>query len=192
MIDHVFKSAMIGNQFRDNRHFGQFPFNHREQKLLLNAEVIGQFDFVAVDGALRDHQRYGHPPERAGNQLGRTVPGTTYPCAPGGSNDYVYIFAQPQMWKAFLGVLGQPALADDPRYATPAARWENRDAMNAIVAEWTRQRTKHEVMKLMGATSPGRWHSWQYFCMMRETCFVYVIVPVCALNRSPGMWPLLT
>ena len=78
------------------------------------------------------------------------VPGTTYPCAPGGANDYVYIFAQPQMWKAFLGVIGQPDLANDPRYATPEARWENRDAMNAIVAEWTRQRTKHEVMKLLG------------------------------------------
>jgi formyl-CoA transferase len=100
--------------------------------------------------ALRDHQRYGHPPPRTGNQLGRTVPGTTYPCAPGGPNDHVYIFAQPQMWKACLGVMGRPELATDPRYATPEARWENRDSMNAIVAEWTRQRTKHEVMKLMG------------------------------------------
>jgi formyl-CoA transferase len=54
------------------------------------------------------------------------------------------------MWKAFLGVMGRPELADDPRYATPEARWENRESMNAIVAEWTRQRTKHEVMKLMG------------------------------------------
>ena len=71
--------------------------------------------------SLRDHQRTGRPMPRAGNQLGRTVPGTTYPCAPGGPNDYVYIFAQPQMWKAFLGVLGQPELADDPRFATPEA-----------------------------------------------------------------------
>jgi formyl-CoA transferase len=87
---------------------------------------------------------------RSGNQLGRNVPGTTYPCAPGGSNDYVYIFAQAQMWKAFLGVMERPELAGDPRFATPEARWENREAMDAIVAEWTRQRTKHEVMKLMG------------------------------------------
>ena len=27
---------------------------------------------------------------RTGNQLGRNVPGTTYACAPGGPNDYVY------------------------------------------------------------------------------------------------------
>jgi formyl-CoA transferase len=100
--------------------------------------------------SLRDHQRSGKPMPRSGNQLGRTVPGTTYPCAPGGPNDYVYIFAQPQMWKPFLSVLGQPELANDPRFATPEARWENRAAMAEIITAWTSQRTKHEVMKLMG------------------------------------------
>jgi formyl-CoA transferase len=100
--------------------------------------------------SLRDHQRMGHPPPRVGNQLGRTIPGTTYPCAPGGPNDYVYIFAQPQMWKPFLGAIGQPALAGDPRFSTPDARWENRAALNAIVEVWTRQRTKHEVMQILG------------------------------------------
>jgi crotonobetainyl-CoA:carnitine CoA-transferase CaiB-like acyl-CoA transferase len=43
----------------------------------------------------------------------RTVPGTTYPCAPGGPNDYVYIFAQPQMWKPLVNAMGKPELADD-------------------------------------------------------------------------------
>ena len=100
--------------------------------------------------SLRDHQRTGKPMGRSGNQLGRTVPGTTYPCAPGGPNDYVYIFAQPQMWKPFLGVMGRPELADDPRYATAEARWENRSSLEPIIGEWTRRRTKHEVMRLMG------------------------------------------
>jgi formyl-CoA transferase len=100
--------------------------------------------------SLRDHQRYGHPPPRVGNQLGQTAPGTTYPCAPGGPNDYVYIFAQPQMWKPFLGAIGQPELATDPRFSTPDARWENRAALNAIVEAWTRQYTKHDVMQRLG------------------------------------------
>jgi formyl-CoA transferase len=100
--------------------------------------------------SLRDHQRFGHPPPRVGNQLGHTVPGTTYPCAPGGPNDYVYIFAQPQMWKPLLGVLGREELVADPRFKTPDARWENRDALNAIIEAWTRQHGKHEVMRLLG------------------------------------------
>ena len=100
--------------------------------------------------SLRDHQRLGHPPPRAGNQLGRNVPGTTYPCAPGGPNDYVFIFAQPQMWEAFLGAIGQQQLAADPPFATAEARWENRAALDAIVAEWTRGRDKHDVLRVLG------------------------------------------
>src|SRR5258705_278718 len=52
---------------------------------------------------------------------------------------------------AMIGAMGRPELADDPRFAGPAARWENRDALNAIIEEWTGARTKHEVMRLLGA-----------------------------------------
>src|SRR5580765_7284161 len=100
--------------------------------------------------SLRDHQRAGHLMERSGNQLGHTVPGTTYPYAPGGPNDYVIILAQPQMWRAMTKVMGRPELADDPRFATADARWENRAVLDGIVEEWTRQHTKHEVMTLLG------------------------------------------
>ena len=100
--------------------------------------------------SLRDHQRFGKPMPRTGNQLGRNVPGTTYACAPGGPNDYVYIYAQPQMWPAVLAVMGRPDLAQDPRFKTLEARWENRAALNTIVESWTRQLTKHEVMRRMG------------------------------------------
>ena len=100
--------------------------------------------------SLRDHQRLGRPMGRTGNQLGRNVPGTTYASAPGGPNDYVFLYAQPQMWPALARVLGQPELTEDARFKTVEARWENRDALNAIVEAWTRQRSKHEVMRLMG------------------------------------------
>lgn len=100
--------------------------------------------------SLRDHQRTGKPMGRSGNQLGRTVPGTTFPCAPGGPNDYVYIFAQPQMWKPLVNAMGKPELADDPLFATPDARWENRDAFAQVMSAWTMQRTKFEVMKVLG------------------------------------------
>ena len=100
--------------------------------------------------SLRDHQRMGEVMPRQGNQLGRNVPGTTYACHPGGPNDYVFIFAQPQMWDAFLGVIGRPELADDERFATLEARWENRVTLDAIIEEWTSQRDKQDVMRAMG------------------------------------------
>jgi formyl-CoA transferase len=107
--------------------------------------------------SLRDHQRFGAPMPRRGNQLGQVVPSTIYPCAPGGPNDYVFINAWEQpMWLAMLGVIGQPELADDPRFKTAEARWENRAALNAIIEEWTRTHTKHEAMRLLaGAGVPS-------------------------------------
>src|SRR4051812_26532083 len=88
--------------------------------------------------SLRDHQRFGHPMPRSGNQLGHTVPGTTYACAPGGPNDYVIVLAQPQMWPALCQTIGRPELAEDPRFKSADGRWEHRAELNAIVEEWTR------------------------------------------------------
>ena len=100
--------------------------------------------------SLRDHQRLGGVQERTGNQLGKNVPGSTYPCAPGGRNDYIYIFAQQQMWKAFANAIGRPDIIEDPRYAIPESRWDNRETLNAIIEGWTRQKTKYEAMRILG------------------------------------------
>jgi len=100
--------------------------------------------------SLRDHQRLGSAMPRFGNQLGKTVPGTTYPCKPGGPNDYVYIFCQTQMWPAFVKATGMTQLGEDPRYKTPEGRWEHREELDAAVAEWTKQHTKYEVMQILG------------------------------------------
>ncbi len=99
--------------------------------------------------SLREHQRSGVP-VRTGNQLGKTVPGTTYPCAPGGPNDWVYIYAPPQMWSAVCKVLERPDLEHNPLFKSPNDRWENRAALDAIVAEWTSKRSKFEAMQRMG------------------------------------------
>ena len=122
-----------------------------------HANGLGQHVEVSMQDAvvnlcrvsLRDHQRFGHAMPRQGNQLGRNVPGTTYPCRPGGPNDYVFIFAQPQMWPAFLEVIGLAELAEDARFSTLESRWQNREALDAIVSEWTRQHTKQDVMRAM-------------------------------------------
>src|SRR5258705_1677870 len=79
--------------------------------------------------SLRDHQRFGRAMPRRGNQMGQGVPGTTYSCAPGGPNDYVFITAQQQMWPAMAEAMSQPELADDPRFKTSEMRWENRDTL---------------------------------------------------------------
>jgi formyl-CoA transferase len=105
--------------------------------------------------SLRDHQRLGRPMERTGNQLGAGVPGTTYRCHPGGANDYVFVFAQQQMWHPLLRAMGREDLVGDPRYETGEARWQRRAEVDALVEAWTSKRSKHDVMKILaGAGVP--------------------------------------
>jgi formyl-CoA transferase len=100
--------------------------------------------------SLRDHQRFGRPMPRTGNQLGSGVPGTTFRCAPGGPNDYVFIFVQQQMWRPLLRAIGRADLIGDARYDTAEARWTHKAEVDALVEAWTSERSKHEVMKILG------------------------------------------
>ena len=100
--------------------------------------------------ALRDHQRFGKPLQRAGNQL-NAVPATTYRCAPGGPNDYVMLLAQQQMWHALLKAIGREDLIGDARYETAEARAKHVNEVNAVIEAWTSKRNKYEVTKILAA-----------------------------------------
>lgn len=98
----------------------------------------------------RRERNPGVPVPRTGNRM--VVPTAVYPCAPGGSNDHVFIMVvTSRMWDALLAGLGMVDLLMDERYATHAARLEHQDELWDTIAEWTRQRTKFEVMELLGA-----------------------------------------
>src|ERR1700693_1735521 len=100
--------------------------------------------------ALRDHQRFGKPLQRAGNQL-NAVPATTYRCAPGGPNDYVMVLAQQQMWHALLKAIGREDLIGDGRYETAETRAKHVNEVNAVIEAWTSKQNKYEVTKILAA-----------------------------------------
>jgi crotonobetainyl-CoA:carnitine CoA-transferase CaiB-like acyl-CoA transferase len=100
--------------------------------------------------------RTGAPAQRGGSK----VPGVTnapmglYPCAPGGTNDYVYIMtsrANPDHWDRLLTVIGREDLIGDARYLTPANRVERQDEVDEVISAWTRGQTKLEAMEQVGA-----------------------------------------
>jgi len=112
-------------------------------------EVVANF----LRGRYVDHYRDGKPTGRRGNGLVDGVPGGAYPCAPGGPNDYAYIYVQPmnqETWRDFATAIGRQDLLADARCKDAKARWEHRDALNEIVTTWTSARTKHEVMAVLG------------------------------------------
>src|SRR5882757_10080012 len=113
---------------------------------------------------LRDQQRLAHGPlheypndvfgdevPRAGNASGGGQPGWAVRCAPGGPNDYIYVIVQPVGWAPITELIGRPELADDPEWATPAARLPKLDKMFGLIEDWTSGLTKWQAMAALNA-----------------------------------------
>lgn len=98
----------------------------------------------------------GQPAERCGNrsQLGVSAPSGVYPCAPGGTNDYVFVYtsrAGNHQWERLLDIIGHPELKGDPRFANPEDRARHADEIDAKISAWTRNFGKREAMERLGA-----------------------------------------
>src|SRR5574342_187577 len=100
------------------------------------------------------HYRDGKPTPRRGNGAPPgAVPDGLYACAPGGPNDYVYIYVQPMnqaMWEDFARAIGREDLLTDPRCVDAPTRWTHREHLNGIARAWTGARPKAEVLSVRG------------------------------------------
>ena len=92
----------------------------------------------------------GTDPLPNGNRLPDVAPHDAFPAL--GEDQWVAIAALDEtQWLALCGVMGQPELATDPRFATLQARLANQDALTAIIASWTRSRDKHDMARALQA-----------------------------------------
>ncbi|HET7847978.1 MAG TPA: CaiB/BaiF CoA-transferase family protein [Pseudolabrys sp.] len=49
---------------------------------------------------------------------------------------FIAIMVMPHQWKQMVAAMNMPALADDPRFATPRARRDNNEALKDVIEEW--------------------------------------------------------
>jgi formyl-CoA transferase len=102
---------------------------------------------------IRETYVTGKAATRMGNRTPQTSPANIFPCQPGGPNDYVYIYVMPttqSMWDNLLKTIGREDLLDAPRFSDITTLYHYNDEIEAMVATWTRQHTKHEVMERLG------------------------------------------
>ena len=100
---------------------------------------------------MRHHLQTNTVVQRSGNRLSHAAPTDTYPCQPGGPNDYVYIMTTtPEMWRNLLRIIGREDLIDDPRYTDQRERNKRFDEVYAFIRAWTEQHHKSIVMQKMG------------------------------------------
>jgi crotonobetainyl-CoA:carnitine CoA-transferase CaiB-like acyl-CoA transferase len=52
-------------------------------------------------------------------------------------------------WRALCTVMGQRSLANDPRFATIAARKRNEDELDRIITQWTSTRDRWEITAML-------------------------------------------
>ena len=136
---------------------------------------VGQYVEVAMMDAVmnlcrvkwRDHQRLAHgalseysrPTEglpatpRAGNDSGGGQLGNAIKCKPGGVDDYIYVVVQEAVWDALakrIGPdIGQPGLAEDPRFAKIADRRKHQGDMWKYIEQFAANYTKREFMAIL-------------------------------------------
>ena len=168
----------------------------------------GQRVEVAMQDAVTNYCRvsYAHvlskgtPPRRTGNRvgLGLTAPMDVFPCKGGGPDDYCYIYATRAHnghWQRLLRVIGREDRLDDPKFASPALRGQHREEVDALLADWTRTRTKEEVMRALGAAGVpagavfGTKELWEDENMRARGLFATVEHPTRGEVTIPG-WPV--
>ncbi len=106
-------------------------------------------------GPLKEYSQYGQgipfgdATPRAGNDSGGGQPGWIVKCKGWESdpNAYVYFITQAAVWGNICDLIGKPEWKDDPNYAKPEARLDKIPQIFDTIEEWTKTKTKFEVME---------------------------------------------
>jgi formyl-CoA transferase len=105
-------------------------------------------NFMRTQISYRERYDGGVVPRRGNRSVSPT---SLFPCAPGGPNDYVWFMpATTRMFDSLMTAIGLGHLAADERFSTPQARARHGAELDAEISNWTRTRTKFEVMEYIG------------------------------------------
>ena len=81
----------------------------------------------------------------SGNRRSFAAPHDLYPCQ-GRDSFCAIVCTTDNEWRALCRVMDRPGLAEDRRFSTLADRLANNDALDEVIAEWTRELTPRQVM----------------------------------------------
>jgi crotonobetainyl-CoA:carnitine CoA-transferase CaiB-like acyl-CoA transferase len=100
--------------------------------------------------SLLDYTIHGRVQSRVGNRDREMAPHGVYPAA--GRDRWIAIAVRSDaQWQVLCGLLEQPQLARDPRFATAEARLEHCELLDAIVSRFTEKRGEFETEALLQA-----------------------------------------
>ena len=113
--------------------------------------ALGESVLSLLDGTLPEYGISGHVREPMGAGTPLAAPTSAYRCA---DQSWVLIAANSDpLWRALAEVMGQPALADDPRFIDNQRRVQNVAALDRLIGEWTGARSSGEVLERVEAAN---------------------------------------
>lgn len=102
-----------------------------------------------LESAIPDYDRFGVVREPAGTGLANNVPSNLFRSR---DERWVVIAANTDaLFRRLTEVMGRPDLADDPRFATHAARSFNQSACEEEVGRWAGERDAEEIERVLVA-----------------------------------------
>lgn len=107
------------------------------------SQLEGSLYFVAP--AIMDYAANGRVQTRQGNRHPLYAPHNAYPCR--GEDRWCAIACRSDdEWRSLCRLMGQPSVANEPRFATMEARKENEEALDTVVAGWTQDQDAFDLM----------------------------------------------
>lgn len=146
----AFGALMAMHQRQKHRAAGRFtPVADRTVDVALTEAI-----FSVMESLVPEHDAYGVTRTRCGGRLEGIAPSNAYLCADGrwvviaGNGDGIY--------RRLMRLIDRPDLADDPRLADNALRWQARDELDDAIGAWTaRMPAAQALAALAGASIPA-------------------------------------
>jgi len=103
--------------------------------------------FALLESTVPEYDRLGIVRQPSGTGIKGVAPSNIFK-----SRDDLWVVIaanQDNVFRRLCEAIGQPELADDPRYATHLARGENQQAVEGIVAEWAAQHDARDIDRVL-------------------------------------------
>jgi len=109
--------------------------------------AIAESVLGVLESVVAEYAATGAVRQRTGPILPRIAPSNLYPTREG---KLILIAANADgLFRKLAQLMGQPALADNPRYATHAARGERQAELDVLIGAWTATLSADELLALM-------------------------------------------
>lgn len=125
---------------------------------LLHRDLTGEGQYIdqsqweaalnVMPEAMLEYQLNRREPKRRGNHDPLMSPHETYK-SKGDDDKWISIaVGSEEEWRALCGAIGQPKLADDPRFRSAELRKHNEAELDAIITGWTREHDRWEATEI--------------------------------------------